>query len=783
MSEAYKKLIKTLQTIFEMDKADLDFGIYRIMNQKRDEINQFLESDLLSQVKKTFADFAEGGKTEVEAELKQLVKTLTDAGVNPEQSPKVNALREKLVSSVDIAAVENNVYSHLHTFFSRYYDKGDFISQRRYKSNTYAIPYEGEEVKLHWANQDQYYIKSSERLRNYAFTLEQDDKRSVHFHLAKADTEKDNVKARNGEERRFVLDCDNPLAVAGGELTIHFHYMPNGKHKQEKLNSNAVNTIFEQEGFDEWLDLLKHKSPTEKNPGRTLLEKHLNDYTARNTFDYFIHKDLGGFLRRELDFYIKNEVFYLDDIDDAAFKITEQHLRKIKVIRIIAHKLIRMLAQLEDFQKKLWLKKKFVVETNYCITLDRVPAGLYGEIAECEAQHAEWVTLFAIDELKGYSSPLSIDFLKANPYIMLDTAFFPDRFKDQLLAEIQVIDLNTNGLLIHSENFQALQLMRPRYTDQVKCIYIDPPYNTAASEILYKNSYKHSSWCSLMQNRILIGKNLLNICGVHITAIDDVEFVLLSQIFDSFFPNYNRNTIVVNHHPAGAGLEGTNISKTHEYAIVMVPYGRRVLFGSPQEEESSEISFMRTGTADSNLRKGRPNSFYAILINPEKSTIVGVEEPPKGNYPIENTADGCLRIYPKSRDGTERVWRRSYESFINESKKENIFCKNSKTVYLRSSNTGKHKPIFSNWVALKKYNAGIYGTNTLRNIFADNLFSYPKSIFTVSDCINFVTRIEKKGIILDYFAGSGTTGHAVVNLNREDGGKRKYIMVEMDDLF
>src|SRR5690606_10444162 len=103
---------------------------------------------------------------------------------------------------------------------------------------------------------------------------------------------------------------------------------------------------------------------TERNSGRTVLERHLSRYTARNTFDYFIHKDLGGFLRRELDFYIKNEVMHLDDIEHDTAPRVEQFLSKIKVIRKIAHKIILFLEQLENFQKKLWLKKKFVVETN-----------------------------------------------------------------------------------------------------------------------------------------------------------------------------------------------------------------------------------------------------------------------------------------------------------------------------------------------------------------------------------------------------------------------------------
>ena len=142
-------------------------------------------------------------------------------------------------------------------------------------------------------------------------------------------------------------------------------------------------------------------------------------YTARNTFDYFIHKDLGGFLRRELDFYIKNEVMHLDDVENETAPRVEQYLSKIKVIRRIAGKIIDFLAQLEDFQKKLWLKKKFVVETQYCITLDRIPEEFYPEIAANDAQREEWVRLFAIDEIKGdltipsaTAMPLTVEFLR-----------------------------------------------------------------------------------------------------------------------------------------------------------------------------------------------------------------------------------------------------------------------------------------------------------------------------------------------------------------------------------
>jgi adenine-specific DNA-methyltransferase len=540
MSEAYKKLIKTLQTLFEMDKADLDFGIYRIMNQKRDEINQFLENDLLPQVKEAFADYADGSQTELKKELQAAIDKAREFGApDPENVPAVLEIKEKMALSVDITAVENEVYSHLHTFFSRYYDKGDFISQRRYKKDTYAIPYEGEEVKLYWANHDQYYVKSSEHLRDYAFIVRDDDGKTVRIKLVEADTEKDNVKAESGKERRFVLDADNPLSVENGELHIHFHYRPAGKKKQEALNKEAVEIIFKQEGVDDWLALLRQKAPTEKNPDRTLLEKHLNDYTARNTFDYFIHKDLGGFLRRELDFYIKNEVLHLDDIDDAAFEVTEQLLRKIKVIRAIAHKIIRMLAQLEDFQKKLWLKKKFVVETNYCITLDRISETLRDRVLSCDAQWDDWIQLGVINAEDAKTDEKRRELLLTSPFLVIDTKHYLLGFREELVARFHDLDSRLDGILAHGDCFQVVNLIKPTYSARIKSVYIDPPYNTGDDNFIYEDNFRHSSWLSFLQCRLGLIKDLLSEQGAFMSSIDDNESHHLRKLLDTIFSPSN----------------------------------------------------------------------------------------------------------------------------------------------------------------------------------------------------------------------------------------------------
>ncbi|WP_419603706.1 site-specific DNA-methyltransferase [Thiolapillus sp.] len=765
MSETYKKLIKTLQALFEMDKADLDFGIYRIMNQKRDEISRFLENDLLAQVREAFTDFTDSSLAELKQELQAAIEQARKFGApDPENTEAVREIRQKLASMVDITAVENEVFSHLHTFFSRYYDKGDFISQRRYKKDTYAIPYEGEEVKLYWANYDQYYIKSSEHLRNYAFVVKDGDK-TVRIKLVEADTEKDNVKAESGKERRFVLDADNPLSVENGELHIHFHYKPAGKKKQTALNKEAIETIFQQEGFDDWLALLKTPAPTEKNQDRTLLEKHLNDYTARNTFDYFIHKDLGGFLRRELDFYIKNEVLFLDDIDDASFQVTETHLRKIRVLRSIAHKIIRMLAQLEDFQKKLWLKKKFVVETHYCMTLDRVPEALYGEIVDNTAQHEEWVKLGFTTE----DTEITEEYLKENSVLVLDTRFFDAAFKDKLLASIENFDEQCDGLLVHSENFQALNLMQERYREQVKCVYIDPPYNTGGDGFAYKDRYQHSSWLAALTGRAKAAYSLLSTQkGCFFSCIDDGEQDKLRISLDIVFGEDNFVANVIWQKKYAPANDATWLSDDHDFLVL---FAKDKLGWSPGRLP----------------RDAKQNKAYS---NPDND--------PRGrwradNYKCNKTADERPNLYypiihPKTGEeiwpNRNAVWRYTKEQHEKNMAENRVWWgkdgRNKVPAYKRFlSDVGDLVPR-----TIWKYDEVGHnqdGIRQLRALMPQTGFTSPKPV----GLLERVVQVGKGDLVLDYFyfAGSGTTAHAVINLNREDGGKRKYILVEMGEYF
>jgi adenine-specific DNA-methyltransferase len=786
MSQNFEKLKAKLLELFMLDQPELDFGIYRIMNSKRMEITQFLEEDLLPQVKSAFAQYTSVDKGHLESELAKAVEQAKQLGVDPETTQKVKDIRAKLAESVDLTALENEVYSDLYNFFRRYYKDGDFLSLRRYKEGVYAIPYEGEEVKLYWANHDQYYIKTSEYLRDYAFNLPNGKK--VHFKLTEADIEKDNRKADANKERLFVLADENFIAEENGELIIRFLYIPCEKGtSQRDLIAKAMEKIFQSNGVDSWIASLSSKAPTDKNPNRTVLEKHLTDYTARNTFDYFIHKDLGGFLRRELDFYIKNEIMHLDDIESETAPKVEQVISKIKVIRQIAHKIIRFLEQLENFQKKLWLKKKFVVETNYCVTLDRVPQELYPDIIANDAQRIEWVKLFSIDEIKAeklgdvnYSNPLTVEFLKANPYLVLDTRFFSEEFKHKLLALFDNLEEQLDGLLVHSENFQALNALQERYKERVKCIYIDPPYNAKSSEILYKNTYKHSSWLGLIFDRLLQGKYLLTEDFVHIIAIDEVEQEVLGQITSQIFPENTKICVSIVHNPRGQ--QGKNVSYIHEFAYMVYPNDSQKYISDVKRDEIDSRTLRDSGTESD--RTDAATCFYPFYV--KNNEIVSIGEVPEDDFHPSSANiirdDGIIEIWPVDDNGNEKKWRYSVNSVEKIRSKLSVKKGRESLQIIFNQDMGVMKSL---WIDAK-YDASEYGTKVLQNILGIEIaakFSYPKSINTVKESLFVGLNNKNDQIILDYFAGSGTTGHAVINLNREDKGSRKYILVEMGEYF
>lgn len=791
----FQELVAKLREIFQIDRPELDFGIYRILNARAGEINDYLQNRLGEKVQQALSAGSAASAQQLQAELQEAEKNAQALGVSPDAVPKVQELRARLKETAAGGSEhENAVFSHLLAFFSRYYEQGDFISQRRYKGDTYAIPYAGEEVMLHWANKDQYYTKSGENFSNYSFKL--DDGRTVHFRLAAADTAKDNRKD-NDKERRFALVAAKtvtrmdengdeveeelvPVEEASGsdgnkELIIRFEYaaQPKGT-KQEALVTKAVEAVLADAAVKaRWL-ALGNRAPTEKNPQRTLLEKHLSDYTTKNTADYFIHKDLGGFLRRELDFYIKNEVMHLDDVQNAgAFADIEKTLRMIQCLRSIALELITFLAQLEDFQKKLWLKKKFVVSSHYCITLDRVPEALWPEVVENVQQWAQWKQL----GLWSVDAPGTMADLKAAPYRMVDTALFADDFKRRLLAKIENIDNSLDGVIINGDNFQAMSLMQERYRKSVRCTYIDPPYNTGKDGFIYKDGFKSSSWTSLIASRFSAETMLLADENARFISLDENQLSEAIQLTRE--DDRKLHGIFTWRRTRTGGHLSNSFNQLSDYVIVSTGLLQPRLFGGQADPEESQP-----------LTKGT-NRQKVLVIPPGKLEFFDLQ-----SGVVSEGHSGGVHALNEIRvlNGVNENEARLSGSFIWVQEKLDQELANGARVVIKKVNNFNPR-FFRQPEGFKPFpsladGSFVVGTNEDATAllvddlgFSSDHVSYPKPIDLCEKLVWSKAFFDNNALILDYFAGTGTTAHAVINLNRKNDTHCKYLLVEQGGYF
>ena len=794
--------VQTLRKMFMIDDAaELDFGIYRIMAQKKAEIEAFFglndESDenaLCRKIEKLLAE-QQGASVDVKEIKKQLedrIRMYKEDGDTMEQinkKPKIVELRRQLEDCGDPAVMLPRVLTALNDFFSRYYDNGDFISQRRYANGddaTYLVPYNGEEVKLHWANFDQYYIKASEAFKNYRFKL--NNGKEVEFTLKNAAQLKNNEKEQKDWARKFKLwdgvsepeeepklDFVPVQIEDDGVLHIYFTYelMPKKGNEQKALNNTTFETIasiINEQYINDYAGLLLKPvgGDTEE------LRRHINRYTAKNSSDYFIHKNLGDFLRRELDFFLKNEVMNVSDLD---YNNLRRTLGEAKTIKAVGEEIIQMLAGLEDFQKKLWLKKKFVVQSDYCITLDclieKCPE-LLAEICANDRQREEWVRLFAINEIEGlmgvggYSEPLTEEFLLQNQHLVLDTAFFSTDFKQRLISSIENIDAKCDGLLINSENFQAMELLQEKYQEKVKCVYIDPPYNIDGDGFVYKDNFRDSTWLSMMNERLSIGKNLMSQDSPIFISIDDTEQSNIKSLCDSNYGNENFYAQVIWQKRTSPDAR-YNLGAAHDF-ITVYAKDKESFKGSINKLELSEERASQYKNPDNDPR----GDWASVDITGQKGHAT------EGQF-YKITTPGGKEMYPpkgrcwalaestfKDLVADNRIWfgedgnaRPRQKKFLTESEGANLWT------WWPNSEVGHNQEATKELVAL----------------FGDSdVFTNPKPVRLIKRILTLASK--DNGVILDYFAGSGTTGDATINLNREnEASKRKYILCEMGQYF
>ncbi len=775
--ESKTRVIEKLYELFRIEEYNLDFGIFKILQYKQKQIEEFIHNQL-----------------------------------------------ENTIKSIEGTGLNDLLYDHIYNFFSQYYEHGDFILKRRYSNmEKYSIPYNGEDVYLHWNTKEQYYIKSSEFFPMYSFTVAQTH---IVFETDKEDIQLEKANAKEQDDKYFIFksitkDQENriiikfayrefaPAASSREQNTQN----PKG-NSQTQINSQSIKAILEVIPPELKTELeKKHQKKNGEISELTELEWHLQRFTQKNTADFFIHKDLNKFLSKELESYIKSEIFNLNSIltqdntipkSETTLKTTlnELFLKVVLPFSSICSAIIEFLSQIENFQKKLWEKPKFIISTEYLITLDLIDQKYYPEILQNRKQIEEWQRLNLIPpeensnnnqttldrftpKIPNKQKGITTEYLSTHPTLMIDTKFFDTAFKWTLLGELEDIDGLTRGILINSDNFHALRLLQPKFKEKITCCYIDPPYNIAGDEFIYKDNFRDSSWLTMLQNRLELCKHLLSNEGLFFSSIDDAMVSPYSLLLESIFPERLKN--IIWHKKTQPSFLTSELIPVTEYILVAKNSTEKIDmvggFGNPDKPaELLNISNKKDKRIIPKNAVIIQNGWTGVL----KEKIYGKDELQIEllNAPVTVTngiPEKDLELFGRFKWTQERIYQEI-------AKGGKLFIKSTDSLRPTMKRVFE-EPIVKAPITLlsKKLDEQIPtntdGNNELKRLFKTCPFNYPKPVGLIKYLIRSAAYNNKKAWVLDFFAGSGTTGDAVLELNKSEDFDLKFILVEMGQYF
>ena len=522
-------------------------------------------------------------------------------------------------------------------------------------------------------------------------------------------------------------------------------------------------------------------------------DERLNTFFVGMDSDYFIHKDLDKFLKTEQRRYIQNTI--LGDLNTLLNPSPENPAFAIATaFHSVTDEVIALLVAVETFQKQLFLMKKKVITTDYLISVGKISEAtkddseqreaLIEDILKNNAQLNDWRNTFGIDIREQL--PL-LD--GVYPTLPLDTRYFDDVFVDKLLSLFDDLESQIDGVLLNSENFQAMDLLMEKYQGTIKCVHIDPPYNTNTSGFLYKNDYQHSSWLTMMENRLSLAEQLMAPDSCILCHIDENEYENLFHVFNTLSTE-DRGTIIWDkRNPIG----GSNrVATQHEYVICHSKGDVKLQYLSLNRE----TIFKKANTL---LKKHKGPSrrcrkeFENWLKNEPKFSAgerAFSEIDENGQvYRKAHMGAGALRTDPKyfrklRHPKTNKLcpipengWRHTPEFM------DDLLATNQVWFGPDETTQPQQKNYLKDYIATDLSSLVSSGEKGKRQIEALGLtfpFCHPVGLY---ENLVWTAIPNGKGVALDFFAGSGTTGHAILNLNKTDNGNRKFILVEMGDYF
>lgn len=690
------------------------------------------------------------------------------------------AVFPQLLRDVDAACrpfepgFREELFDKLYDFFSRYFSESGSLYFRHTAPHhaIYDRVYtDDRDVLLFWKTHMLYYVKTDRLFTS--MDVEVDGERFF-FDVAALEHKRAN------EKRALVYDFAR--REPDGWLVFTVSYAERGR----KTNMDDIARAIKATGVS--LDA-------------ETLARAFRVFEQQAEVDYFINKDARAFLREQFDLWMYQYLFR------GRSDYTATRLQQLQTLQAIAYGIIDFIAQFEDELVKVWNKPKFALNSHYVLTLDKFfpregegESGREGEgvlrrvLAHpgMAAQMAEWRELGMLgdltdlDDLTGLlfahdllGAPLYLQYR----YLPLDTKHFPDLELD-ILALFDDLDAALDGWLVHSENYQALRTLLPKFEGRVKCVHIDPPYNTDTSGFLYVNAYQHASWLTMMENRIAISVAMLSDDGSYLCHIDENEYERLHLLFEeTSLPN--AGTIVWDkRNPMNAGR---GVATQHEYVIWRSKQTTPIYL-----RNDSILEMLNTAAGIIQKHGG-----VSEAAQKEYATWVNGNPELTGGEKAYRYLDEQGRIYQSVslRAPEPRTDPKFFKPLIHPVTKKpcpvppNGFSRTPETLQTMIE---KSEILFGADETIQPRQKVLLTVLTTRQISSliqdarkgkadldplglDFPYCHPTSFYeTLTGAVT-----SSNDIILDFFAGSGTTAHAVMNLNRADGGKRKYILVEM----
>jgi adenine-specific DNA-methyltransferase len=798
-----------------------------------------------------------------------------------EDTDKAESARDKVALWVagqdrSSANIEERLYNYLLNFFELYYQNGDFGYNSR-AANAFKVPYEadydGSDTFFHWKHKDSYYIKTGAsfpsvkcevagkklefrletgadseaettaqnnnkdkeiKLYRLARIEEQDGVWQVVFHLAKAGTEKTELYPKVWAT---VFDADADLTPylfkkeSGGDPAKPiFNELAADHDKTDSGQVKGVNQLrLKEESYykemakrPEFAGLGRNEADRagalKANPTAAALfqlDKALNQFYVGNDADYFIHKDLRGFLTREKDRFIKNVVF--SDLDTLLNRNIDNTTLIIgRGFNAVATRIIEFLDTLETFQRNIFTLKKKVIDTHWLISVGKIPERFHAAIAANDGQVRQFSEIYGVTIER-------VEQLKEHPTLVVDTGLFAPEWALELLSDpaFDNLDEQTDGLLIHSENWQALNLLQEKYRGQVKCIYIDPPYNTGGDEFLYKDSFRHSSWASMLENRLELAAPLLDQAGTLTQAIGREELSNLFLVADKVIGVENRVGELI--WEKGRKNDARFFSLGHDYMIVYAkdyaylkatgtiwreekPGAREILaeWRRLKEIHGDDYTAIQAGIRDfyTSLPSGHISLKHRRYNRVDRNGIWrddNISWPggggarfdiihPDTGQPCKVPDRGWAFSTPEKfwlyfehgfiefrEDHTEPPILKRYLNYVSTDFDPDARRGNGTGGGDEESNVQVMPSVF--------YKSQQPTVVALRHLMGGDVFKNPKDPDVVGRTLNYMGGND--AVNLDFFGGSGTTAHAIIAQNKQDRdqGKRKFVLVEMGTYF